>query len=111
MILAESREVKLDANGRGVLTFQPARYGEEWVITRMTTYGNASQEPLVRVYRGAESSTGLVDTSNSGNGDVSDTAELPLFAGETLTVVYEDGSAGATMSFRVEGELNRRGIS
>lgn len=105
--LVEAQSTTLDSNGRGELRFGPTVYGARWRIDRMTTNGNATTNPECNVYRGGEADTSLIDTTTTGNGDVSET-NLELRDGEFITVVWSGGNSGAVMSFRVEGELYGR---
>lgn len=97
--------VTLDPTGAGTVTLGPIRSGERWTVTRYTTAGSSAAEPALEVHRG---SAGLVDTTPHGNSDVSEvTADLSLWAGESLAFKYTGGTPGATMTVYLEGTADR----
>lgn len=99
--LAAAGSVVLDANGAGTVELGPRTSSENWRILRLTTQGNSTTVPVLRVHRGAVSGP-MVDTTQLGNADVSET-QLDFFAGEYLTASYTGGTPGARQTFYVEG--------
>lgn len=100
--LTESVTVTLNGAGAGSVQLGPRRAGEAWRVTRMTTRGTSTVEPVLDVRRGSTLGP-VVDTTRRGNQAISET-DLELFAGEYLSIVYAGGTAGARMSFQLEGE-------
>jgi hypothetical protein len=93
--------VTLDGAGVGVVTTGPGRQGETWSVARYTTSGASAIDPRLDVFRG---SAGLLDTTNHGNQDVSETtAPVVLHGGEFLSMRYTGGTPGAVMTFYLEG--------
>jgi hypothetical protein len=102
--LNEGKPTTADANGRAVITFQPLRAGEDWRITRTSIQNTGTTNvPEVRVYRGVEAPTALVEGTFSGNMDTSDT-EIHLRNGEQLLVVWSGADANSSCSATVDGE-------
>jgi hypothetical protein len=107
--LYRSFAIVLDANGAGQGTIGPNRRGEQWRIERMSTSGNSTLEPELKVYRGGTDPGNQIDLTITANGDISETTtELVLWEGEVLTFEYTGGSSGAEMSARVEGKIENR---
>lgn len=102
-MLDVTANITLNAGGSAVLFFSPSKYREEWHISRFSTEGNSVLEPNCNIYRGAAGSR-LLDTTRRGNSAVSET-ELVVMAGERITVVYSNGTPGASMQFHIEGEV------
>lgn len=100
--LAQSATVTLDGAGAGAVQLGPARAGEAWRITRMSTRGTSALEPVLDVRRGSTVGP-VVDSTRRGNQAISET-DLELFSGEYLSIVYTAGTAGARMQFQLEGE-------
>lgn len=100
--LSESRSVTLDAAGSGTIILGPRKYQETWHIGIMTTVGNSAANPDMRVYRG----TALLDTTGAGNADTSST-DIIVASGENLVIAYDLGTAGAVMTFTVDGTITR----
>lgn len=98
--------VTLDGAGQGTLLAGPGKYGETWNITRITTNGNSTLDPDLRIYRGAPGGTSMLDTTARGNGDVSETS-LTVQSGERIAAQYTLGTAGAIMNLFLEGDITR----
>lgn len=95
--------VTLDGTGAGSVTIGPGRQGERWNVARYTTNGASATEPSLQVFRGSD----MIDTTPRGNGDVSEmSADLILWAGESLRFAYTAGTPGAIMSVYVEGVVD-----
>ena len=94
--------VTIDSAGNGTLRFGPSKYGERWIISRLTTNGNTASG-LLTIYRGPIGSQ-MLDLSKYPNKDISETT-LDLKSGETITVHYTTCTPGALMTFYVEGEI------
>lgn len=102
--LSTSVSATLDASGRGVVAIGPVVPGLKWDVQRLTTNGGSDPEPTLHIYRGRVDPTALVDFTNRGNGDVSETA-LSLFPGETIIAEWTGGTTGVTMTLVVEGDV------
>ncbi len=107
MRLEKVGSVTLNASGQGSMRFGPEVFGTVWNINRLSTNGNSTLDPTCTVYRGAESNTTMIDNTEKANADISET-DLELRDGEFVTVVYDGGTPGAIMSFRIEGEMGGR---
>lgn len=84
--------------------FEPLQAYYDWSVTRMTVQSDAAPlVPTVKVYRGAEDRTRLVDGSNTGTLDHSDT-NLVLRTGEALVFVFEDATPGTQCTAIIEGK-------
>lgn len=96
-----SGQVKLDATGQGQCSVGPA--GVDWVIrTTTVSTSTAVKKAQANTYKGGVSQANLVDGTNSGNGDTSDTVIL-LQAGEQLFCQWTGGDAGAMAFLRITG--------
>lgn len=110
-VLFKDSSVTLDSNGGGRITFGPSKRGETWRIDRMVTNGTSAIEPEVNVYRNSETLNARVDFTPFGNDDISETTtELRLQDNDRLIVVYDTGSSGAQMIYRIEGLVEYRTI-
>lgn len=102
--LATSASATLNSAGSGTVAIGPVVPGLSWDVQRFTTNGGSDSEPELHIYRGRVSPTTVVDFTERGNGDVSETS-LALFPGETIIAEWTGGTSGATMTLVVEGEV------
>lgn len=103
--LFESVTATVDANGRAVCTLQPLQAFRRWHVRRMTVTSTSSTlVPTVRVYRGEEIASKLVDGTYTGTLDHSDT-NLILRSGEPLIFVFSAADVGSKCTATVEGEV------
>lgn len=104
MILAGDT-VTLDGAGYAARTFGPQVAFSSWLVQRVAVQTNTGK-PEVRLYRGTtESIAAFVDGTRSGNGDVGEyNPPLRLTAGESLLVVWRNGTPGAACSVTLTGE-------
>lgn len=105
--LHTSAEATLDADGAGRLAIGPVTPGTVWRVTTMTTNGNSTTEPTLRIYRGGVGDAYMIDTTERGNSDVSD-SEVSLQTGETISAEWRGGTPGAQMILRLEGQITSR---
>lgn len=106
-----SGNVTIGANGSGTLSLGPARYGEQWRVSRMVTSVSATgitTEILceLKVYRDVVAQSTLVDVTQRAGSDVSET-DLLLRAPEKLVFVWANAPVGALASIVVTGEYDR----
>lgn len=106
--LAVSRSVTLDSSGIGRVTgVGPVRYGESWHITLFSV--NTSVRCRFTVHRGNDTSAAYqIDSTDRGDLDTSPT-DIRLQAGETISFLWQKGTAGAVGTIRIEGTINLRG--
>jgi hypothetical protein len=101
--LNEGKNATADANGRAVLQFQPLRAGEDWHITRSSVSNSGTvNTPQVKVYRGMETPSTLIEGTFSGNLDSSDTV-YDLRNGEQVLFVFSGADVGSLCSATVDG--------
>lgn len=102
--LVESIRATADANGLARAQVQVSRFGERWSITSMTTQTDSANDTELRVYRGAESASGLVVTTYAGNLDTAGGTPLNLRFGESLQAVWSGATPGAQCTLTLQGE-------
>lgn len=106
--LHESASATADANGRAVAKVQPMRAFEKWNIDGYSVASTSSVlVPTVRIYRGSENPSSLVEGTYSGNLDHSDT-KLTLMNGEALLAVWSGADVGAQCTFKITGTREGR---
>jgi hypothetical protein len=108
--LDEVRQVTLDANGDGTVALQ-VPWGETWQVTGLTvgTSSTATPFPTCLVYRGSASPANVIASTYSGQQDTAVGGET-LFAGETLTAVWDGGVAGSMATLHVMGTVEGAGF-
>ncbi len=80
----------------------PARYGDIWKVSLMTSQSTSTTDVELRVYRNMESPGTMLDSTYSGRSATSP-CEIWLRSGEQIVAVWTKGDIGATHSLRVEG--------
>lgn len=80
----------------------PAKYGDIWKVSLMTSQSTSTTDVELRVYRNVESPGSMLDSTYSGRSATSP-CEIWLKAGEQLVAVWTKGDIGATHSLRIEG--------
>ena len=105
--LSESASAIADASGTARISIGPLRSFERWEIAS-TTVANTGTAlvPTVRVYRGGEAPSRLIDGSYTGTLDTSDTA-YTLLSGEKVLAVFTGASIGTQCTLTVEGKSIR----
>lgn len=111
MRLSESGSTILDADGAGVarLTCPP---GQRWRVTSVSIQCNAVVDgagriPSATLYRGDPSAAGRLDGTDAGANNTSDLA-FSLVQGETVSIEWVGGDAGAAAFFTINGERDMR---
>lgn len=105
--LFESESADADATGRAEITLQPLQAFHRWRVKRMTvSTTDTTLVPTVKVYRGGESPSNLVDGTFTGTLDHSDT-DLVLRNGEPLVFVFFQADVGTTCSVTIEGQVEQ----
>jgi hypothetical protein len=101
---ALSASVTATATGAGIATVQigPNLPSETWHITNSAVTTTSAAVSRVKVYRGTVTPGNVVDGSNTGNLDASDTV-YNLRAGDFLTVQWTGATPGAQCTFTVGG--------
>lgn len=103
--LFTSGDAVADANGRAEVRMQPLTAFERWRVARMTIHSDSSTlVPTLRVYRGGVSNSAMVDNSQTGTLDHSDT-NLLLRNGEPLIFEWTGADVGATCTAIIEGDV------
>lgn len=95
--------VLLDINGGGTSWVGPANARETWHIASIAVTSTSTDIPTVRFYRNSTVPGNFVTGTFTGNLDVDSSPNLILRSGELLYAVWENGTAGATGTFRLEG--------
>lgn len=105
--LFESGRATADASGVARITLQPLTAFEKWRVSSMTVSSNSSPEvPTVKVYKGGETPSALIDGSYTGTQDRSET-NLTLHSGQPLLAVFTGAQIGSTCVFTITGERVR----
>lgn len=106
-VLQEAKSANADGSGRAAIRLGPFTAFERWQIRRITVQSTSTVlVPTVRIYRGSESRTRLIDGTFTGTFDHSDT-DLLLQTGEELLAVWEGGDASHVATISLEGEKIR----
>lgn len=102
--LYESGFSTADATGKTVVRLQPMRAFERWHVTGMTVSStSATRIPTIKIYKGSESRSMMID--NSYNGQLNHTdCDFWLNNAVALLAVWEAGDVGALAMFTIEGE-------
>jgi len=104
--LLEYVQATADANGRAVASTGPAKYGESWDVSLITTNTTSVAESQLRVYRGVESDSAQVLGTYSGNNDTaSGGANIKVPSQDKLVFVWTGCDVGAICTARIEGDL------
>lgn len=93
-----------NASGRASVITGPEKYGDTWAIELITSASNSTVDCQLKVYRGIESETSVIESSYSGRSDTSP-CNHRFGAGEKLIFVWTNCSVGAICSSRIEGNL------
>lgn len=94
-------QTTLDAGGNGNVIVGPG--GMDWVVQVITvSTSSAGIKPQCLIYHGSVSQANLIDGTNSGDGDTSDTVVL-LQPGEYITAVWTGGDPKAVAVLRLQG--------
>lgn len=92
-----------DANGRATVSIGPTVYGARWNVTRLVVSTTSTAETQLRVYRGSEQASRLVDSTYTANQNTSET-DVTLGTLETLLFVWTGGDPGAIATAVIEGD-------
>lgn len=98
----QSVTARFDAAGRAVAAIGPTKPGQTWHVTRLVTSATAACK--LYVYQGSETVSNIVDTTRTGESDVSETS-LKLSTLETLTFVWSNGTPNATATANIYGTV------
>jgi hypothetical protein len=102
--LDESARVTLNASGAGTVTIGPRTPKQKWRVRNLAVSGTGATTPEARVYFGPAAPGTFVAGTYSGNSD-NVPADLVLWPGQVLTVAWTGGTAGATCTVSILGEL------
>lgn len=104
--LLEYVQATADSSGRASVVKGPAKYGESWEVTLISTSTNSTLESQLRVYRGVESDSAQVLSTYSGNSDTAGGgANIVVPSQDKLVFVWTGATAGALCTARIEGTL------
>ncbi len=103
--LLEHVEATADANGRAVAQKGPQKYGTSWMVRMLSTTTNSTSESRLYVYRNFESQSTKVDSTYSGNNDISSGNEIAISSQEKLLFIWENATPGSICTCRFEGDL------
>lgn len=93
-----------DSNGRATVTTGPAKYGDVWNVTTLTTESNSVSDVQLLVYRNVETPGARIESSYSGKSDTSQ-CNYTFNAAERLVFVWSGATPGAACTSRIEGSL------
>ena len=100
----DHRPVVLDGDGAGSVTFGPQNARSILTVTRVSVAGPPmTTTPKARVYRGPASDSTFISGTRTGNFDTDHEFNEELRAGEFLTVVWEGGDTGETVTATFAG--------
>jgi hypothetical protein len=106
--LEESRSATVGSSGTATVTLGPQRGGEWWKIKRVTVQNSGTVlVPTAKVYRGPVSETRLIDGTFTGTFDIDNAADIPLSAGEFITVQWTGADVNSRCTVTVEGDQDR----
>lgn len=105
--LSESASGIADATGTARVSLGPLRSFETWNIAS-TTVANTGTAlvPTVKLYRGAEAPSRLIDGTFTGTLDTTDIA-YKLRSGDKVVAVFTGASVGTQCTVTVEGTATR----
>ena len=101
--LAESVTVSFEAGGRAIASLSPSRSYERWRITLTAIRTTSESQTRFSEYRFSESPSNLVEGTETGNLNSSDSV-VEVEPGESLVYVWEGGTPGASATVTVRGE-------
>lgn len=106
--LQDTKRVILDGSGNGTVTFGPGRPNEKWTVNRISVQCSAAvKEAQAKVYRGTVGpGTLLTGTVTGSTGDTDDGLTEILWSGETVSVQWTGGDAGATATATYWGNID-----
>lgn len=105
--LADSASAIADANGTARVSLGPLRSFEVWdVISTTVSNTGTAKVPTVRLYRGGEAPSRLIDGTYTGTLDTTDT-RYKLRSGEKVLAVFTNASVGTQCTVTVEGTATR----
>lgn len=102
-----SASATFDDSGRAVVSLGPTVYGVAWEITRVVVSTTSSAQTQLRVYRGTEQASRLVDSTYTGNDNTSET-DVKLSNLESLLFVWTGGDVGAIATAVIDGTQTGR---
>ena len=106
--LQDTKRVVLDSNGVGTVSFGPARPREKWTVQRVAVQvSSGTLEAQAKLYRGTVGVGSYISGTVTGStGDTDDALSEVLWSGETLSVQWTGGDAGATATVTYWGEID-----
>lgn len=106
--LQDTKRVTLNGTGTGTVSFGPGRPNEKWTVTRIgVQVSSAVLEAQAKIYRGTVGVGSFISGSVSGStGDTDDSLNETLWSGETLSVQWTGGDAGAVATVTYWGTIN-----
>ena len=97
--------VQADASGIGRVRIGPPTAVAYWHVTGMTSVvANSVLTPQLRVYKGYESPSTLVNSTLRAGATVSTQDDIPLAPGEILIFVWSNCTPGAWCTATIRGE-------
>lgn len=104
-MLIATGNTTFDANGRASVQLGPAAYQVEWTVTLMATSTDSGSKTSLKVYRGSETPSALIASSDRANTDFNDD-EITLRSPEKLLFVWSGGTPNTLATINLEGEIN-----
>lgn len=106
MDLHEFAQATADGNGRAETSVGPAKFGDQWDISLISTNTTSTAQAQLRVYRGVESDSAQILSTYSANNDTaSGGATITVRAGDKLVFVWTNADPGSICTARIEGEF------
>lgn len=103
----QSASAVFDANGRASVSIGPTVFGIRWKINRLIVSTTSTAETQLRVYRGSEQASRMVDSTYTANQNTSET-DVSLATLESLLFVWSGGDVGAIATAVIEGTQEGR---
>jgi hypothetical protein len=105
MDLYEFAQATADGTGRAVDSLGPAKFGDQWDISLISTNTTSTSQAQLRVYRGVESDSTMILSTYSANNDTASGSKITVRAGDKLVFVWSNADPGSICTARIEGEL------
>lgn len=105
--LVQSDDATFDANGIALVRLGPKVYGETWLITRMVVTTTSVLQTTARVFLNAPIRQNQIDSTPTGNDDISDDSSIELGTTEALIFRWTGGTPATVATAVVYGTTER----
>lgn len=104
--LSASRETTIGADGTATIVVGPAIRGESWNVAHIAVATTSTDSTKCYVYRDLISDLTLVEGTDSGNGDQTNTS-VALAAPQSLWIRWTGGTPGSKVFVAIQGTFDR----